>query len=208
VTLPELLAFTDAPSTIGDVLEQFALSLREAQGQAAIEIGVRAGGTSAAMCSLAAHLDDFLVIGVDPWGNAQYLEGGRDVSRQLDYGDAYYCGARRLLATFPNHSLFRMEADAFLSHVMPRYRWWRHGRQYPTCERWLSFAYLDGPHDDEDVAREALLLLPLLSPRGRISIDNAERCPNAVRLLGGTPLLEMVLMQHHRVAFVRAERAG
>jgi hypothetical protein len=194
--------FSDAPESIGEVIDRFRASLVDSEGEAAIEIGVRAGGTSAAMCAAAAKQPGFLVIGLDPWGNAPYTEGGVDVSSRLDYGEDHYATARQLLAPFPNSALFRIDADTFLEALLPRYRWWVAGRSFPTVPRWLAFAYLDGLHDDADVAREALLLLPFLAPGGRICVDDVHRCPAAIALLGSIPRLVRENTSERRACFV------
>lgn len=200
---PGLEDHIDAPGTIGDVVHQLARALAESKGQAALEVGVRAGGTSALMCVLAASRPDFLVIGVDPYGNAPYWERGRDTSGALDYGDEHYARARALLAHFSNHALFRMDADTFLAGVLPRYSWWSLGRRFPDHERFVAFAFLDGPHDDASVCREALLVLPFLAPAARLCIDNVGLCPGAVALLDGLPELERITLGNDRACFRR-----
>ena len=204
-SLEDLASYTDAPASIGEVLDRFRASLGDSEGEAAVEVGVRAGGTSASMCLLTRDRPGFIVLSVDPWGNAPSIERGGDVSDLLDYGDGHYATARRLLSSFPNSALFRMDADLFLSVVLPVFRWWEAGREYPTRSRWLSFIWLDGPHDDADVAREALLSLPILAPGGRLCIDNADRCPRAIALLEGIRTLRRESMAGTRACFLSGE---
>ena len=124
------------------------------------------------------------------------------MSRRLDYGAGHYQTARALLASFPNSALYRLDADLFFESLLPAFRWWESGRRYPSCERWLAFAYLDGPHDDADVARHALACLPRLAVGGRLCIDDARRCRSAVALLEAVPGLEREELSERRACFV------
>lgn len=63
---------TDGPEAAALVARRFVRAMEESAGEAALEIGVRAGGMSAIFCRLAAA--PFMVISVDPWGRAPYFE--------------------------------------------------------------------------------------------------------------------------------------
>ena len=159
--------------------------MRAPSGEAALEIGVRSGGTSAMMCMIAEKLLDrpFAVLSVDPYGHMPYLEAHQDVSRVLDYGEAHYAHARRLLAGFRSSLLYRLDVETFLLHLLPHLSWWFDHQRYPTEQRFLSFAFLDGPHDDRSVALQCALLLPRMAPGACLVIDNADKCPGAAALL-------------------------
>lgn len=177
--------FTDGPEDAEPVACRFAQALSEAGGEAALEIGVRAGGMSAIFCYLAARLrpPPFMVFSIDPWGCAPYAERGEDVSSILAYGERFYAEARALLARFPNSVLYRLDADLFLDGVLPHLRWWFEHTAFPTSPRFLSFAYLDGRHDAASVVSETMRVLPHVAPRGCVLIDNVDKCPEAAAFL-------------------------
>lgn len=202
-------AHTDDPKGIHLVMERFLEALSRSDGEAALEVGVRAGGTSAMMCEIARRSGlagpQFRVLSVDPYGECPYIEGGKDVSSRLDYGEHFYVQAKTLLAPFANSILFRMDADSFLRSVLPSYAWWFEHKRFPSRRPFLSFAYLDGPHDSADVASQALMLWDLVVAGGEICIDNGDHCPAAQRFLAqALPGAQVERFPHHRVAITKA----
>lgn len=179
-------AHTDGPENARGIAARFAAAIEAAPaGEAALEIGVRSGGTSAMMCFIAERLLErpFAVLSVDPYGRMPYLENHRDVSAVLDYGEQHYARTRQLLAGFQSSIFFRLDVEPFLLHLLPHLAWWFEHRRYPTEERFLSFAFLDGPHDDRGVALQCALLLPRMAPGASLVIDNSDKCPGASALL-------------------------
>jgi hypothetical protein len=182
---------TDAPGSIYFVARWFRDSLEATRGTgacAAMEIGTRLGGASAMFCAIADRVADpeFVVLSVDPFGQMPLYSPGL---RDNPFGEEYYAEARKLLARFPRSVLFRMAAGDFIASVLPTYRWWREGVEYPGARRFLSFAYLDGQHEETNIVQEAAGLAPFIAPGGVIAIDNTELVPGAVALLGKSPRL-------------------
>lgn len=198
-------SLTDGPDLAAPVAQRFVQALRQSSGDAALEVGVRAGGMSAIFCQLAAalHRGDFMVLSVDPWGCAPYFEAGRDVSSVLRYDDHFYAVARQLLGRFPNNMLFRLDADTFLDHLLPHLRWWIAHVAYPRATPFLSFVYLDGRHDARSVIGEVLRILPYLVDHGCIVVDNVDKCPEACQFLSSIPGLTQERLPGHRVALTR-----
>ena len=154
-------------------------------GPVAVEIGVRAGGMSAIFCDIAKAIgtECFMVLSVDPYGLAPYYSP-RKIG--TDYDEIMYVAAKRRLADFPNSAMFRMTASDFLTRVLPDYRWWYKGNQYPSGRRFVAFAYVDGQHDDVSVVSEVAALVPHMTRGGMIAIDNTEACPAAVEMLSAS----------------------
>lgn len=202
-TVAKLAPFTDGPDRALDVARRFARAVRESAGEAALEIGVRAGGMSAAFCHLGVALRNppIMVMSVDPWGCAPYFEAGRDVSGVLDYGEQHYHTARALLGRFSNNMLFRLDADTFLNHLLPHLRWWREHVEYPGTVRFLAFVYLDGRHDAPSVLNEVIRVLPYLATHACIVVDNVDKCLGVEPVLRGLdPLLRVELLGRDRLA--------
>lgn len=195
---------TDSPAGLEPLGLLFASLLATTRGMAALEIGVRAGGTSGVMCELARQLapPGFVVLSVDPWGHAPYMEAGRDVSPLLDYGDAHYARARAVLAPYANSLLFRLDADTFLDALLPRLRWWHAHRCHPSSDRFLSLVYLDGRHDDDSVLGEVRRVLPHVCEGGTIVIDDVDKCPRAVEILTRSTEFEVRALPHARLGLV------
>jgi SAM-dependent methyltransferase len=161
------------PVAMLHVLEMAERALAQSHGQALLEVGVRAGQTSAALAMLAAQVSPaFRVIGIDPWGNAPYAMGRQrqDVSC---YGDAFYLEAKARLAGHANHLLLPFSswtALAWLAVLL----WHHKGAIYPIKHPYLAFAFLDGVHTDDAVAYELEVLWPLLASGGIILCDDAD----------------------------------
>lgn len=201
-------AFTDGPASSAIVAQRFCNALSESQGEAALEIGVRAGGMSAIFCHIARSLapPSFMVFSVDPWGSAPYMEGGKDVSWGLGYDDGCYVRARLLLAGFPGSVLYRLDADTFLCHLLPNLRWWVEHEPHPQRANFLSFAYLDGRHDGLSVAGELARVAPFVAPGGCVMIDNIDKCPEVRPLFGAMSNFSAEFIPENRVALTRLDR--
>lgn len=182
---------TDAPGSIVVVARWFRDALEQTRGTggcAALEIGVRGGGTSAIMCAIAEAVAEpsFLVLGADPYGLMPYYSPG---PAPPVHGDEFYTAAKSLLGPFRRSVLFRMTAMDFISVVLPNYSWWVEGKQYPASRRFLSFVFLDGQHENVNVVQEAAGVVPFMAPGGVLAIDNTELVPEAVALLKASPRL-------------------
>ena len=182
---------TDDPDGIAVVADWFRQALEGTAsewGEAALEIGVRSGGTSAILCEMAEEfgLTGFAVLSVDPYGNIPLYSPSLSGNT---YGEDHYVTAKRVLAQYPRSALFRMTADEFIHSVLPVHRWWFGGLVFPAKRRYLSFVYLDGQHDHPSVVSEVEALVPFMAPRGIIAIDNTESVPGAIEALAGSPRL-------------------
>jgi hypothetical protein len=178
---------TDGGDTVGVAAEWFLKALgesREHGGLAAVEIGVRNGGMSAIFCGLAGD-PNFLVLSVDPYGSMPMLSPGS----RATYGEENYGAARKVLGEFPNSVLFRMPSEDFLARVLPWFRWWRGGVEFPLSRRFIAFAWVDGQHDDVSVVGDVAGLYPFMAPNGVIAIDNTEDCPAALAMIRSSPKL-------------------
>ena len=183
-------AATDSQDHGKGVVEWFAQAVdrtRDRGGRAAIEIGVRAGGTSAMLCGVADQIapDGFMVFSVDPWGGRPFFVGASEGPR---YGEDLSTSAKARLAPFWRSAVFRMTSREFIYGVLPWYRWWVDGTEYPASRRFLSFVFLDGQHESAGVVQEAVGVLPFMAPGGAIVVDNTESCPSAIAMLHSSPL--------------------
>jgi len=190
--------YTDAPQDI-EVVARWCADAMEATGEtggcAAIEIGVRCGGTSAIMCALAdaMGLKEFLVISVDPYGMMPFYTP--ELTDKV-YGESDYTEAKTVLAGFARSAFFRMTAGDFIASVLPTYRWWVRGTQHPSSRRFLSFAFVDGQHEDTNVVQEVAGLVPFIAPGGVVAIDNTNVVERAVALLKDSPRLGLTKQVH------------
>lgn len=158
-------------------------------GEAALEIGVRCGGTSAAMCALAQVLrpDSFQIISVDPYGGKPYNDN-KVVTKNMYPDISFYVAAKKLLAEFENHQLFKMESYIFLRSVLPSMRWWANEQAGPKNRRFLSFVFIDGAHDNWAVAMDLGLVLEFLTPQAIVVLDNISYSPQAIEWIKGCGL--------------------
>ncbi len=179
---------TDAPRFAGAVAKWFRdaiLATTETGGLAAIGVGVRAGGMSAILCEIADRMTppEFVVFSVDPYGRMPLYS---PEPAGTEYGDLYYLQARMRLAPYRRSVMFKTTAQHFLCQVLPTYRWWVDGIEYPIARRFVSFAYVDGQHEHVNVVQEVAALSSFMAPGGIIAIANTELVPTAIALLKGS----------------------
>lgn len=176
-------------------------------GEAALEIGVREGGSSAMFCEVALRVapGNFRVLSVDPYGEMpMYSHGSANASR---YGDSVYDVARSVLTPFPNSILYKMTDTEFLHRVLPTLTWWWTGHEHPASRRFLAFSFLDGPHEATAVVEEFCAVLRHTAPGGAIAIDNVESIPGVVEMLAKSARLGVVLKERGAPAGDAAIRA-
>jgi len=208
--LDRLVEYTDGGATCALPMRWFSRALEQTSllgglAEGAVEIGVRGGGLSAMFCEIAkleAPLQ-FKVMSVDPWGGAPYF--APSPAYQFVYDEAWYVKAKAVLAGYENSILFCMTAESFVTSVLPSFRWWHKGIEHPGHKRFLSFAYLDGCHENTFVMQEALGVLPYMLPGAVLAVDNADYCIEAVAMLSASRRYKLECFENggdpHRAAF-------
>lgn len=164
------------------LLKVFEESMKS-EGDAALEIGCRAGGSSSGFSHIAKiHKPDYTIISCDPWGSKPYNPGTfrwRNTVgiEKVDYNDIFYVSAKKNLAQFDNHILFKQDSYTFLRHTLPHFIWWRDGKQYPRTSKFLSFVFIDGMHDDKSVMEDYEGVRPFVADQAIVIFDNISYCP-------------------------------
>jgi hypothetical protein len=181
---PSYYNFVDKPrACIDDILLIAKDAIANGSGNASMEIGVRCGGMSALLCTLAeeARKEFYPIFSVDPWGNAPYVDNdGRDWAPECRYGDDNYVQAKTILATKPNSFLFRQDSRSFLEMTLDEYSWFHEGIRYVPI---FDFIYQDGLHDDEGVIDDVFLATDYCSDDFVIVIDDSNQCPGALKYI-------------------------
>lgn len=184
----ECCQLSDAqPDALASMAEHLVTAHEAAPGGMTIEVGTRAGGSALILAKLLDYLyrEPPVLLTVDPYGLKPYLGGDHAPADHLrPYGDGFYSCAKSVLANFPNHAHYLLEAMPFFRSLKGESMWHR-GVRLPFRHS-ASFVFLDGNHDAASVLEEvAIVRAEWLRPRGLIYIDNALNDPRLRQALAG-----------------------
>ena len=166
------------------VADAFVDAHVEAPANLSLEVGTREGGSAWLMLSLLGELyvpaERPMLFTVDPYGGKPYA-GGDLVARDKLYDKDTYRRARHWLAEFPWHAHYYMTSETFLNALSGE-TYYSHGEEQVIGH--YGFVLLDGDHTAIAIAGELETILQDMAPKGRIVVDNVDKDPDTLRLIG------------------------
>lgn len=156
-----------------DILERAIEAVKGIPGLF-LEIGTRRGGSMKIIMDAAAATEQVRTfVSVDPYGNIPYVDRDNHITK-YDYTNAMKCETLSALYAYSGRFGFNLITFTLTDEAF--FRAFRQGvpvySETTKITNVYAFAFLDGPHDTDSVAKELAFLADRTKTGAQVVIDN------------------------------------